>query len=98
MAIAGRLEIITNRVNILSPKIREREITPGLALGDAREESRDRVFLNFYRVNKSRLRTTGGSGLGNSLVKHAVDLPGWKITASSSDTGTMFKVERPFAG
>lgn len=33
----------------------------------------NRIFERFYRVDKSRTRGTGGSGLGLSIVKHIID-------------------------
>lgn len=36
-------------------------------------EHQDKVFLPFYRVEGSRARSTGGSGLGLSIVKTVVD-------------------------
>lgn len=36
-------------------------------------EHQDKVFLPFYRVEGSRARTTGGSGLGLSIVKTVID-------------------------
>lgn len=62
------------------------------------EDSRERIFERFYRVNKGRSRATGGTGLGLSIVKHAADLLGWKIRVSSGGAGTTFRVEIPFAG
>ena len=36
-------------------------------------EHQDKVFLPFYRVEGSRARSTGGSGLGLSIVKTVID-------------------------
>ncbi|MFI3141538.1 MAG: ATP-binding protein [Clostridia bacterium] len=49
----------------------------------------DRVFERFYRVDKSRSRSTGGTGLGMSIVKHVAALHDAKIELHSLiDVGT----------
>ncbi len=41
------------------------------------------IFERFYRVDKSRARTTGGSGLGLTIAKRLVEAHGGTITARS---------------
>lgn len=50
-----------------------------------------RLFERFYRVDKSRTKLSGGSGLGLSIVKHIVQAHGSKIMVQSKiDKGTVF--------
>src|SRR5690606_4201488 len=43
----------------------------------------ERIFERFYRIDKSRSRTHGGSGLGLSIVKHILEAHGEKIQVKS---------------
>jgi len=47
------------------------------------DEDLGNIFERFYRVDKSRTRTTGGSGLGLTISKRLVEAHGGKIEASS---------------
>lgn len=46
-------------------------------------EDMDNIFDIFYRVDESRTRQTGGSGIGLYIVKRIVELHGWHIQAAS---------------
>lgn len=59
------------------------------------EESLDRVFERFYRVDKSRSRETGGTGLGLAIVKHIAQLHGAQA-ALESELGKGTKVTVTF--
>lgn len=51
----------------------------------------NRIFERFYRVDKSRSRNYGGSGLGLSIVKHILEAHDQKIMVSSEyGEGTTF--------
>ena len=60
------------------------------------EESRERIFERFYRVDKSRSKEVGGTGLGLSIVKHAAMIHHAKIQMDSvTGKGTTFTVVFP---
>jgi signal transduction histidine kinase len=54
------------------------------------------IFEYLYRVDKSRDRNTGGSGIGLYVVKSIVDAHNGKIEVSSKlDSGTKFTITLP---
>lgn len=56
----------------------------------------DRIFERFYRVDVGRSRATGGTGLGLSMVRHAVNRNGGSIEVDSLlGTGSVFRVRLP---
>lgn len=50
-------------------------------------EDRDAVFQPFYRLDRSRDRTTGGFGLGLAISKRAVEIQGGMIEVCDSPLG-----------
>ena len=60
------------------------------------EGEQDRVFERFYRADPARARRTGGSGLGLSIVKHAVQRHGGDVRLwSRPGRGSTFTIRLP---
>ncbi len=60
------------------------------------EESLDYIFERFYRVDKSRCRNTGGTGVGLTICKSIVDLHKGKIEVKSKlNEGSEFIITLP---
>lgn len=59
------------------------------------KESLGQIFDKFYRVEESRSRKTGGTGLGLNIAKEIILLHGGTIRAQSDVDGTIFTVTLP---
>lgn len=60
------------------------------------QADQSRIFERFYRVNKTRSREVGGTGLGLSLVRHAIERGNGSIEVDSTvGQGTEFTVHLP---
>jgi signal transduction histidine kinase len=57
------------------------------------------IFDRFYRVDKSRSRAHGGSGIGLTIARHLVEAHGGKIWAESAgqNKGSVFTFTLPLA-
>ena len=60
------------------------------------EVDQQRIFERFYRADQARSRRTGGSGLGLSIVKHAVQRHGGEVRLwSRPGRGSTFTIRLP---
>jgi heavy metal sensor kinase len=67
---------------------------PGIA-----PEHRERVFERFYRIDRSRSREMGGTGLGLSLVKWTAEAHGGRVDLECEEgRGCTFRLVLPSAG
>ena len=63
------------------------------------EDELDRLFDRLYRVDRSRSRALGGSGLGLSICKSIVNALGGEIRATNGNSGGLrIEVELPHPG
>jgi heavy metal sensor kinase len=88
-------ENVTVRVSKAPPWIEIQIIDTG---GGIAPEHLPHLFERFYRVDKARSRTHGGSGLGLSIVKALVEAHGGSVSVSSEvGHGSTFTVRLPAA-
>ena len=73
--------------------VRITDAGPGIAPGD-----QERIFDRFYRVDDSRTRGKGGSGLGLSVVQSLVTAHGGSVGVASVPGRTTFTVRLPLPG
>ncbi|HEY1799301.1 MAG TPA: ATP-binding protein [Terriglobales bacterium] len=62
------------------------------------EDSLEKIFLPFYRIDDARGRQTGGAGLGLAITERAVELHGGTVRASNrKEGGLTVEIRLPLA-
>lgn len=57
------------------------------------EEYKDKIFERFFRIDKSRSRSTGGFGLGLAITKEIIETFGGNLSLSTSNDKNTFKID-----
>lgn len=79
-----KVELLTEKENIIIKVINNGEEIP--------KEEYEKIFERFYRLDKSRNRSSGRFGLGLAIAKNIVINHNGKISASSKEGITTFKI------
>lgn len=90
----ARVAVSARRVHDVDTDVIEIAVADnGIGIGDADQE---RIFERFYRVDYSRSRENGGTGLGLSLVKHTCQAHGGSVDVwSKLGQGSTFTLRLP---
>lgn len=61
------------------------------------EQDKERIFERFYRVDKSRSRLSGGSGIGLTIARHIIQAHGGNLRVESAglNQGSTFQIRLP---
>jgi len=87
--------VINVKVTVINQKVKVEIIDHGLGIP---EESMDKLFTKFYRVDNSDRRKIGGTGLGLSIVQEIVKAHDGEISVQSKfGSGSAFTVLIPLA-
>ena len=107
VAVSGNASLLEKALhNILSNAIRHSpegakvliHLTPSVLTvtntgASIPQEDLPALFTPFYRVEKSRNKSTGGSGLGLYLVKTILELHGFQYRVENAEVGVVFTME-----
>lgn len=90
----ARVAVSARRVHDVDTDVIEIAVADnGIGIGEADQE---RIFERFYRVDYSRSRENGGTGLGLSLVKHTCQAHGGSVDVwSKLGQGSTFTLRLP---
>ncbi|MCC3375203.1 cell wall metabolism sensor histidine kinase WalK [Cohnella sp. REN36] len=61
------------------------------------EEELSRIWVQFYRIDKARNRSSGGTGIGLAIVKQILELHGSRCEATNERDGVTFAFTLPGA-
>ena len=87
----GKVTVTAGPFDASQVEVSVSDTGPGIPAGDL-----PRIFERFYRVDKSRSRTTGGVGLGLTIARRLVEAHGGRIAAQSEvGKGSTFVVTLP---
>ncbi len=91
---AGRIDV---RLVATEPLARVEIVDSGIGIA---AEALPYIFERFYRVDRSRARSSGGSGIGLTIARHLVWAMGGDLTAASAGPGqgSTFCFSLPRAG
>jgi two-component system sensor histidine kinase SenX3 len=106
LLIVAVKNLIDNAIQYSEPKkrvgigVKAADNSVQIAVADAGmgipQDEQARIFERFYRVDASRSRQTGGTGLGLSLVKHIALSHGGEVTLFSQvGIGSTFTIRLP---
>jgi signal transduction histidine kinase len=92
----------TGKGDTITAAVKKREKMVEISVTDTGEgipaEELPNIFERFYRVDKSRARATGGSGLGLTIAKRLVEAHGGRIEVQSElGKGSRFAFTVPIA-
>lgn len=89
----GKVSVIAEREDPANVAFSVSDTGAGIAADEL-----DRIFDQFYRIDPSRNRSTGGVGLGLTIVKRLVEAHGGQLSVTSTPgEGTSFRVILPVA-
>ena len=85
--------LIIDRVTAFEDLFMQKDLTVENTGAHIPDEAIPKLFEPFYRVDQSRNRQTGGTGLGLYIVKTIFDLHGAKIEIANTIQGVIVSIQ-----